>query len=58
VKELHPHILNIHEVNGIRQMEIHTAESLVPDPCPYEVEICTVNLKSYTWPAIDQILAE
>jgi hypothetical protein len=30
---------NIHRVSDVRQIEIHTAEPLVPDPSPFEVEI-------------------
>jgi hypothetical protein len=32
-------LLNIHRVGNVRQIEIHTAELLVPDPSPFEVEI-------------------
>jgi hypothetical protein len=32
-------LLNVHRVSDIRQIEIHTAELLVPDPSPFEVEI-------------------
>jgi hypothetical protein len=38
-------------------MEIHTAEPLVPEPSPSEVEIAIANLRSYKFPDIDQILA-
>jgi hypothetical protein len=33
------HLLNVHRVIDVRQTEIHTAEPLVPDPSPFEVEI-------------------
>jgi hypothetical protein len=33
--------------NYVSQMKIHTAELLVPDPSPLEVEIVIVNLKFY-----------
>jgi hypothetical protein len=39
-------------------MEIDTAEPLVPDPSPFEVEIAIVKLKNYKSPSSDQILAE
>jgi hypothetical protein len=35
-------LLNVHRVSDIWQIEIHTAEPLVPDPNPLEVEIATV----------------
>jgi len=30
-------VLNIHEVNDVRQTEIHTAEPLVPEPSTFRV---------------------
>jgi hypothetical protein len=36
-------LLNVH----VRQIEIHTAEPLVPDPSPFEVEIAIAKLKRY-----------
>jgi hypothetical protein len=32
-------LLNVHRASDVRQIEIHTAESFVPDPSPFEVEI-------------------
>jgi hypothetical protein len=32
-------LLNVHRVSDVRQIEIHTAEPLVPDPSPFEVEV-------------------
>jgi hypothetical protein len=46
--------LNIHEVNGVRQREIHAAEPLVPEPGHFEVEVTIGNLKYYNTPDIDQ----
>jgi hypothetical protein len=40
-------LLNVHSISDARQSETHTTEQLVPDPCPSEVEIATVRLKSY-----------
>jgi hypothetical protein len=37
---------------------MHTAEPLVPEPSPFEVEIAIVKLKKYKSPGSDQILAE
>jgi hypothetical protein len=38
-------LLNVHRVSDVRQIEIHTAEPLVPDPSPFKVEIATANFK-------------
>jgi hypothetical protein len=38
-------LLNIHGVNDVRQTEIHTAESLLPEPSSFEVEIAIEKLK-------------
>jgi hypothetical protein len=50
--------LNVHRVRDARQIEIHIAESLVPDPSPFEAEIAIAKLKYYTSPGSDQIPAE
>jgi hypothetical protein len=50
--------LNIHGVSDDRQIEIHTAELLVPDPNTFEVEIAIAKLKRYKSPRSDQIPAE
>jgi hypothetical protein len=36
-KNYHSQFLNVHRVSDVRQIEIHTAELLVPDPSPFEV---------------------
>jgi hypothetical protein len=51
-------LLNVHRVSDVRQIEIHTAEPLVPDPSPIKVEIATENLKRYKSPGSDRIPAE
>jgi hypothetical protein len=51
-------VIELHKVSDVRQIEIHTAESLVPDPCPLEVEIAIAKLKKYKSPGNDKILAE
>jgi hypothetical protein len=48
-------MLNVHGVHDVRQMDIHTAEPLVPEPSLVEVEIAIVKLKSYKSPGADQI---
>jgi hypothetical protein len=37
-------LLNVHGVNDVRQIEIHTAEPLAPEPSAYEVELAIENL--------------
>jgi hypothetical protein len=52
-------VLNVHGVHDIRQMDIHTAEPLVPPELSLvEVEVAIGKLKSYKSPGTDQILAE
>jgi len=51
-------ILNVRGVNDVRQTEIHTAESLVPEPSASEIELAIEKLKSHKSPGTDQILAE
>jgi hypothetical protein len=51
-------VLNVHGVHDVRQMDIHTAEQLVPDPSIVEVEIAVGKLKSFKSPGTDNILAE
>jgi hypothetical protein len=38
-------LLNVHRASDVRQREIHTAEPLVPDPSPFEIENAIANLK-------------
>jgi hypothetical protein len=38
-------LLNVHRISDVRQIEIQTAEPLVPDPSPVEVEIAIAKLK-------------
>jgi hypothetical protein len=38
-------LLNVHSVNDVRQVEIHTAEPLVPGPSRLEAEIAIAMLK-------------
>jgi hypothetical protein len=39
-------VLNVHRVSDVRQIEIHTAEPLAPNPSPSQVEIAIAKLKS------------
>jgi hypothetical protein len=51
-------LLNVHTVSDVRQIEVYTAEPLVPGPSCLEVEIAIATLKKYKSPGCDQILAE
>jgi hypothetical protein len=45
----------VHGVSDVRQIEIHTAEPLIPDPSPSEVEIAIAKLKKCKSPGSDPI---
>jgi hypothetical protein len=51
-------MLNVHGVHDVRQMDIETAEPLVPEPSLFEAEIVIGKLKSYKSPGTDRIPAE
>jgi hypothetical protein len=51
-------VLNVHGVDDVRQIDIHMAEPLVPEPSLVEVEIAVGKLKSYKSPGTDQIPAK
>jgi hypothetical protein len=51
-------VLNVHAVHNVRQMDIHTAGPLVPEPSLVEVAIAIGKLKSYKSPRTDNIPAE
>jgi hypothetical protein len=51
-------LLNVYSVSEVKHIELHTAELLLPDPSPFEVEIAIAKLKSYKSPGSDQIQAE
>jgi hypothetical protein len=57
-KNCFSHLLNVHRVIDVNQIEICTAELLVPDSSPFKVEIAIEKLKRYESPSSDQILAE
>jgi hypothetical protein len=50
--------LNIRNVSDVRQIEIHSAEPLVPGPSHLEIEISIAKLRNYNSPGSDQIEAE
>jgi hypothetical protein len=43
----------VHNVSDVRQIEICTAEPLVPGPSPFEVEFDTGKLEKYQSPGSD-----
>jgi 6-phosphogluconate dehydrogenase len=51
-------LLNVHRVSDVRQIEIHTAELLIPHPNLTESETAVANLKTYKSPRSDQIPAK
>jgi hypothetical protein len=57
-KNYYSQLLNVLRVSDVRQIEIHTAEPLVPDPSPFEVEIYHCNLNRHKSLGSDQIPAE
>jgi hypothetical protein len=50
--------LNVHNASNVRQIEIHTAEPLIPGPSHLEVETAIAKLKKHKSPGSDQILTE
>jgi hypothetical protein len=51
-------LLNVHNVSGLTQIEVHTVEPLVPGPSRLEVQSATAKLKKYKLPGSDQFLAD
>jgi hypothetical protein len=51
-------VLNVYGVHDVRQMDIHTAEPLVPEPSLVEVETASGSLKRYKPTGTDQMPAE
>jgi hypothetical protein len=48
----------VHNVSDVKQIEVHTAETLVPGPSRLEVEIAIAKLKKHKSPGTGEILAE
>jgi hypothetical protein len=46
-KNFFTQVLNVYGFHDIRQMDIHVAEPLVPEPSLVKVDIATGKLKSY-----------
>jgi hypothetical protein len=57
-KDFFNQVLNVHGVYDVRQVDIHMAEPLIPEPSCVKVEIAIGKLKSYKSPGTDQILAK
>jgi hypothetical protein len=57
-KNYFSHLLNVHNVRDVGQIEIHTAEPLVSGLSPSEVEIAIAKLKKYKLPGGFQIPEE
>jgi hypothetical protein len=51
-------LFSVHGVSDVRQIDIHTAEPLVPQPSTLEAEMAIEKLKRHRSPDIDQIPAE
>jgi hypothetical protein len=51
-------VLNVHGVHNVRQVNVQTAEPLVPEPSLVKVEMAIGKLKMYKSPVTDQIPAK
>jgi hypothetical protein len=51
-------LLNVHEINEVRQIEINTAVSLVTESSAFEFELATEMLERLKSPVAVQIPAE
>jgi hypothetical protein len=58
LKNYFSQLLDVHNVSDVRQIEIHTAEPLIPGPSRLEVETAIAKLKKYKLPGSVQISAE
>jgi hypothetical protein len=59
-KNYYSQLLNVHRVSDVRHIEIrvHTAQPLISEPSPFDVEIAIAKLKKYKSPGSHQIPAE
>ena len=51
-------LFNVHGLKDVGQVEISTADPLVPEPSAFEVELAIDKLKNHKSPGIDEIPAE
>jgi hypothetical protein len=49
-------LLNIQGVNDVRQTEVHTTESVVPEPSVHDIEVSVGKFKNINIPCIGQIM--
>jgi hypothetical protein len=56
-KNFFNHVLNVHGVHDVRQIDIRTAEPLVPETSLVEVEIAVGKLKSFKSPGTDRAIS-
>jgi len=54
----HEIIKGFHAIRDVRQTEIYTAESLVPEPSAFAIEVSVQNLRRHKSPVIGQIPAD
>jgi hypothetical protein len=52
-KKLFSQLLNVNDVSDVMQIEVHSAEPLVPGPSHLEVQIAIAKLKKYKLPSSD-----
>jgi hypothetical protein len=57
-KNFFNHVLNVHGVHDVRQMDVYMAEVSVPEPSLLELEIAIGKLKSYKSLGTTQISAK
>jgi hypothetical protein len=57
-KNFFSQLLNLHRISDVRQIEVHTAETLVPGPSRLEVETDIAKLKKYESSGSDQLPAQ
>jgi hypothetical protein len=55
VEELFCQLLNVHNVNDVRHIEVRMVEPLVPGPSRLELKIAIAKLKKYKSPGSDEI---
>jgi hypothetical protein len=58
VEELLFLFIDVHNISDVRQIEVCTAEPLVPGPSRLEVERDNAKLEKYKLPGSNHILAE
>jgi len=51
-------LLNVHGINEVRQINIHTTELLLPELSAFELKMAIEKLKVHKSPGIDQITSE